>query len=174
MGKNNIILVGFMASGKTTIGKLLSYELNYSFIDTDGLIEEMEGKSVNDIFNLKGEAYFRELESKALDLLSSSKNTVISTGGGIVISEDNRKKLKDIGNVVYLNASQEWILTNLSRSNIVRPLLSKEKEPVNKVKEILYNRLECYENIADYIIVVNDKAPKEIVDNIICTIQYCN
>lgn len=174
MGKNNIILVGFMASGKTTTGKLLSDVLNYSFIDTDRLIEEMEGKTINDIFNLKGEAYFRELESKILDLLSSSENTVISTGGGIVISEDNRKKLKDIGNVIYLNASPEWILANLNRSNIVRPLLLKEKEPGNKVKEILYNRLEFYEGVADYIIIVNDKSPMEIVDNIICTIQYCN
>lgn len=169
MGNNNIILVGFMATGKTTLGKLLANTLEFNFIDTDRSIEKKEGATISDIFNLKGEAYFREKESEILDSFISLKNTIISTGGGMIISVDNRKKLRNIGKVIYLESKPNWILTNLKRSKTTRPLLN-EKDPINKIIELLNKRKKYYEDVADVIVSVDEKSPNEIINNIISEI----
>ncbi len=169
MGNNNIVLVGFMATGKTTIGKMLAKTLDLDFIDMDQLIEEIEGITVNNIFTLNGEAYFREKEHEALDLFKKSENKVISTGGGIIISADNRRKLRDIGKVVYLESSPQWILTNLNRSETIRPLLN-ETNPIDKIVELLDKRRKYYEEVAEFKVVVDGKSLSEIVNNIISII----
>jgi len=169
---NNIVLVGFMATGKTTLGKLLATMLGFDFIDTDQLIEKIEGQTISSIFSLNGESYFREKESEILDLFKTSKNKVISTGGGIITLENNRKKLRNIGKVVYLESSPQWILTNLGRSNTIRPLLKNEKDPINKINELLNNRKKYYEDVAEFKISVDQKSLHEIINDIISKIEF--
>lgn len=165
--KKNIVLVGFMATGKTSIGKLLSKSLNLDFIDIDTMIEEIEKKTIEKIFDSNGELYFRKKESEALNKLQYSRNKIISTGGGIVISEYNRRKLKNIGKVIYLESSPKWILINLQRSKTVRPLLKNEKKPIDKIKKLLNERKKYYDDVADFKVEVDEKTLDEIVNNII-------
>lgn len=165
--KKNIILVGFMATGKTAIGKLLAKSMNLDFIDTDTMIEQIEKKTIEKIFDSNGEFYFRKKESEVLDKLQYSRNKIISTGGGIVVSEYNRRKLRDIGKVVYLESSPRWILINLQRSKNVRPLLKNEEKPIYKIKKLLNERKKYYEDVANFKVKVDEKTLDEIVNNII-------
>lgn len=160
-----------MATGKTTIGNLLAKTIGFDFIDMDQLIEEIEGVSISNIFNIKGETYFRDKESEVLDLLKSRSNTVIATGGGVVVSKINRQKLKHIGRVFHLQSSPQWILTNLNRSKTVRPLLMEEINPMEKVIELLNKREELYKDAAEFTVLVDEKSPDEIVNNIISIIR---
>ena len=93
----NIIIIGFMGSGKTTIGRKLAKLIEYSFVDTDSEIEDDQGCSVSEIFKYGGEECFREMETRLLEKLKNIDNSVIATGGGIVLREENRKMLKGIG-----------------------------------------------------------------------------
>ena len=101
----NIILCGFMGSGKTVTGKALANRLNMDFIDIDAFIEENEKTSVSHIFKTKGEEYFRNLETKAAITLGSRQNTVISCGGGTVLNPKNVTALKQNGNLFYLSVT---------------------------------------------------------------------
>lgn len=166
----NIVLVGFMAVGKTTLGKLLADQLDYNFIDLDLFIEKKESMSISEIFRLKGEAYFRQKESEALDLLSDVEQSVIATGGGTVILEENRSKLKQIGRVIYLEGEPSWILTNIKRSAVIRPLLVNERKPMDKIIEILENRRSYYEGTSEIKIPVSDRTLEEIIKDIVCNI----
>lgn len=159
-----------MASGKTTIGKLLAFSLNSDFVDTDQLIEKTEGIEISHIFNLKGENYFRKKEKQILENLMNIEGTVISTGGGLVLDPDNKKRLRDIGTVVYLVASPDWILSNLNRGTTIRPLLQNEKYPIIKIRELLKIRERHYEEVADFKVIVDNKSLHEIIDNIISLI----
>ena len=104
----NIVLIGFMGSGKTTTGKVLKEKTDMTFVDTDELIEAYEGCKISEVFADKGEAYFRRLENETLkNLLSSTDNKVISTGGGIVTNKENIPLLKQLGKVFYLRIKPE-------------------------------------------------------------------
>ena len=159
----NIVLIGMMGSGKTTVGELLANNLQYKFIDTDSIIVKNENCSINEIFEKKGESYFRELERKVLkDVLISDKQ-VISTGGGIVKNPKNMKLIKEKATVIYLKASHK-VLYKRTKSNKERPLLNTE-DMENKLKSILEDRISLYEQ-AHYTINA-EKTPKEIIRNII-------
>lgn len=132
---STIILVGFMGSGKTTFGKQLALKLNYKFIDTDKEIEDLVGMSVKDIFEKKGETYFRVLESQLIKQLKV-KNTVIATGGGMPCFYDNMDCLNKIGVTVYLRFTVEELFERLKQDKVSRPLLQK------KSKEELFNYIE--------------------------------
>jgi len=143
----NIILIGYMQSGKTTLGKKLASELNMEFFDTDSFIEKSENKSISQIFANYGEQKFRELESQTITYLKKLKNTIISTGGGI-INTNNYKNLKDIGFVV-------WLLRDPADSyieDINRPNLYNFKNYL----ELFIKRSNKYFELAD-LIVINDK-----------------
>ena len=118
----NILLIGFMGSGKTTIANRLANNLGFEFIDTDELIEKNASKSINEIFTDEGESEFRKLESQVLGELEGRERMVIATGGGIVSSDDNIKRLRKIGIVFWLDAGVDSILERVSRNND-RPLL---------------------------------------------------
>lgn len=152
MGKN-IVLIGFMGCGKTTYAKKISKALNMDFVDTDRFIEENEGLSINEIFEIKGEKYFREEEQKAVDTLSKAENMVIATGGGIVKNEKNMMKLKETGVVIYIDAIAEHILSNLIDDN-TRPLLQGENK-LEKIKNLMAERRPFYEKYADIKIDVS-------------------
>lgn len=110
-----------MGCGKTTIGRKLAVRLGYRFIDTDHQIEREQGFRVKEIFNRYGEAYFRDLETDMLKRLKGASNTVISTGGGILLTPGNMELIRDIGKSIFLNASIEDICERISR-NDKRPL----------------------------------------------------
>lgn len=161
---NNITLIGFMGSGKTTVGKLLASILAYNFIDTDDLIENKEAISISEIFKTRGEEHFRELESSTLSHVINLKDTVISTGGGIVTIDRNMEILKD-ANVIYLEATPRQIYNNIKHDRS-RPLLEGD-DMYSKINEILDTRRSLYEDAADYIIEVDGKTPEEIASLIL-------
>lgn len=158
----NIVFIGFMGSGKTTIGRALAKEIYYEFIDTDQWISDKMNLTVGEIFASKGEEYFRQLETSTVKLFSNElENTVLSTGGGLSIRQENASYLKEIGTVVYLKASKNTILGRLN-PNIERPLLA-GPNPEERIEELLKQRNPIYEEVADLIIDTDDKSVETIV-----------
>ena len=158
----NVILTGMMGSGKTTVGKELATVLNYDFIDLDEVIENKYGK-ITDIFSQKGEKYFREIETQQLKNFENQSNFVLSTGGGVILKDENIKILKDLGQVFYLSAKSETIYNRIKNQKH-RPLLNTQN-PKNTIEEILSKRLEKYEKSGEKIITDNKNA-KEIAGEI--------
>ena len=162
----NIILIGMMGSGKSTVGKELAKMLDLSFVDTDDLIESMENRRIKKIFEVEGEPYFRALEKKtALWLEKSVNNTIISTGGGFYKQENIDK----IGKVVYLKSSFQGILDRINAAPNAanklkkRPLLQNMEEAIK-----LYNlRAKDYEKAAKIVVDVENKDIKDIVKEIL-------
>jgi len=142
---DNVVLVGFMGCGKTTIGKAVAKELKMSFIDTDKEIEKQEGQSIAKIFQSKGEDYFRGLEYKFLKEQKFS-NTVLSTGGGMPCFNNNIDLLNNIGVTVFINPSIEELTRRLKSDNENRPLLKSmsNNELQNFVKDKLEERSSYY------------------------------
>ncbi|MEA4816581.1 MAG: shikimate dehydrogenase [Lachnospiraceae bacterium] len=161
---NNIVLIGFMGSGKTIIGKSLARLLGLRFLDTDEIIESKEGQ-IKQIFKKKGEEYFREIETETLKGLLGTKDAVISTGGGIVKKPENKKILSSIGKVIYLKASPEHIAKNVKNDN-TRPLLS-GKDKFLKISKLLSEREALYEDFSNIKIEVSFKSIEEICRSII-------
>ena len=149
----NIILIGMPASGKSTIGKLLSKKIDYKYFDTDIYLEEKENKKIKDIFFEKGEKYFRDLETKYLKEVSGIKKAVICTGGGVVKKEENMSMIKRNGIVIFLDREIEDII---KENHTNRPLLVN----VNNIYEIYKERIKFYIEYADIIIKNNDTLEK--------------
>jgi shikimate kinase len=144
----NVILVGFMGSGKTAIGKLASKLLKFQFLDTDQIIVERTGRQISEIFSSEGEAFFRKLETTVLESLSHMSRCVVSTGGGAVLSERNRLILRSLGFVVLLTASEETLYERISR-NSKRPLLQTEN-PRATLSTLLAARQHAYASAAEF------------------------
>ncbi len=167
--QKNIVLVGFMGTGKTTVGKSLAKKLGWEFIDTDDVIEKKVRMRIKTIFKEFGEPYFREVESKVAKEVGKLKNMVIATGGGIVLREENIKNLKNNGTLVCLSATPEVILKRVSKTK-KRPLLSGEKSKVmEKLKNILNQRKESYE-MADITIDTTFLSKKEVAEKILSSV----
>lgn len=164
--RDNIILTGFMGSGKTTVGKLLSERYGYTFIDTDQYIEEKCGCTIAELFSKKGEAYFRQLETDILKELNASlTHAVLSTGGGLPLREENAAELATLGTVIYLQITPEEVISRLSGDN-TRPLLSGD-DPEQKVRDLLTYRTPLYERVADLTIPATGQSPEYIAEEII-------
>lgn len=163
---NNVILIGFMGSGKTTIGLKLSYKLQMTVEDTDKIIESREGCSISDIFAQKGESYFRKLETDLLYEISNDSYTKIySLGGGTPVQLQNQSIICKCGNVIYLRAKPETIYERL-KGDTTRPLLACE-DPLDRIKTLMGTRSTAYERCADLIIDVDDIPQSDIVDKIV-------
>lgn len=162
----NIILIGFMGCGKTSVGKRLSEALNIRFLDTDELIVEKEGRTISDIFASDGEVAFRSMETTCLRELLENKeeNFVLSVGGGLPIREENRKLLSQIGHVVYLKVSPELVYKRL-KNDRTRPLLQ-GANPRGRILDLMSARKRFYESGADSIVEVDDKNFEEIINEI--------
>ncbi len=165
MRKKSYVLIGFMGSGKTTVGEELAKELGVEFIDTDAYIVENQGCSINEIFERMGEEYFRNLESEAVKELSQTfKPMVLSVGGGLVMRDINVGYLKAIGQIVYLRASVDTLCARLEGDD-TRPLL-KGTNLRGRIEELMAKRKERYEEVADVVIDTDDKKVLEIVRDI--------
>lgn len=176
--KNNIILIGYMGCGKSTVGKRLARKIKASFLDTDAWIEEQEGITISEIFATKGEACFRDMETECLKKLLKEKSSekdkpdacnegsghVISVGGGLPVREENQELLKQLGQVIYLKAKPETIYKRI-KGDTTRPLLQTEN-PLERIKEMLLFREQKYQASAHEVISVDEKSVGKIVDEI--------
>ena len=164
--KDNIALIGFMGSGKTTVGKLLAKTMDMKFVDIDKVIESQEKKSINDIFQKKGQIYFRDLEREVISQESLKNNCVIATGGGSILDNENIKRLKETSFIVFLNANIECLYLRL-KDNTTRPILNDVEDKKKVIEELLEKRKFLYQISADYIIDINEKTNiYETVDKI--------
>ncbi len=172
LGATNIILEGFMGSGKSTVSELLSEKLELELIDTDEAIEEAEGRKISDIFEQDGEEAFRDMETELMEMVVSDhmRETVISLGGGLPVREKNRELLKKAGKVVYLRTSPETVYDRL-KGDDTRPLL-KSDDPLTRIKELQDKRGKIYEEAADIIVDTDGKTPAEVADEIIAAIGF--
>ena len=162
----NIVLIGFMGCGKTSVGIRLSRALNMKFCDTDFVIERNSSMSISEIFEAHGEAYFRELETKTIkSFLTTMKDTVLSTGGGLPLRECNQKLLKELGLVVYLKVSPLEIYWRL-KNDTTRPLLQGDN-PKGKIEELMKLREPIYEKAANIIIKTDNKSFDVIIQEIV-------
>jgi len=148
----NIVLIGFMGSGKSKISREIGRRLKKEVIATDDLAEISEGMSIHEIFKAKGEAYFRDLEHSIIKDLASRQGIVIDCGGGVVLRKENLKLLKTNGIVFYLQATPEVIYQRIKHETH-RPLL-KTSDPLGCIKELYQQRLPLYSQ-ADYTIDAN-------------------
>ncbi len=148
----NIYLIGLPGSGKTTVGRCLARFLYLDFIDTDHLIEERTGVSISHIFEIEGESGFRRRETRLLEEVSDRTQTVISTGGGIILSDTNRQIMRQHGQVVYLRASLEILWFRLKNCQN-RPLLQ-TAGPRARIAELMKEREPLYIAQADLIVEV--------------------
>lgn len=163
--KHNIILIGFMGSGKSSVGIRLSYRLKMAVEDTDKRIEKRAGKTISDIFSEEGEESFRERERECLrELLAGKSRRIISTGGGLPLRAENREILKELGMIVYLRARPETIYERL-KNDTTRPLLQTE-DPQKRIRELLTERSPVYEAAADAVVDVDGKDFMEIIQEI--------
>jgi shikimate kinase len=160
----NIVLIGFMGTGKTTIGRLLAHRLGRPFIDSDRKIEHEHGMSIREIFDVYGEIYFRQKERMIIAKLSRYNNAVIATGGGVVLSSENMSRLKRNSVIIALSASIEIILERTSRRN-TRPLLDNLEQREQIVNKLLKERAELYHK-ADYSIDTSNSSPQQVISEI--------
>ena len=169
MSRPNIILTGFMATGKTTVGKLLAQQLRYEFVDTDNLIVERAGQTVAEIFREKGEAAFRKMESELARELGQKEGLVVSTGGRLVLDPANAAALSQRGQIFCLVATPKEIFDRVSKDkHVKRPLLD-SPNPMQRIVELMQQREEDYGRFLQ--IVTFGKTPDEVTRNIIGIFQ---
>lgn len=164
--KKNIILTGFMGTGKTTVGRLLAERLGYEFLDTDVTIERQNGRSITTIFSEQGEAAFRHMERMLAQELAQKEGMVISTGGRMMLDPENVAVLKRNGRIFCLAAAPKTILlrVQLDEKLMERPLLA-VPNPLGRIHELLQERQEKYQQFPQ--IMTDDKTPEAVVQMII-------
>lgn len=162
--RRNIVLTGFMGTGKTSVGKILAKKLGFKFVDVDDIIEKKEGMKISDIFKKFGENRFREIEAEMIKLIAKKRGQVISTGGGAVLRDENMDALKSTGVVFCLTASEDTIFERVKNSKN-RPLLQFE-DLKGKIRELLRKRMDKYMN-AHFLINTEGLTPEEVAEKII-------
>ena len=153
-----------MGSGKTATGKVLADQLDYKFVDLDAEIHAKEGRSIPEIFGSSGEPYFRDVESSVLEHFSKKEGQVIATGGGIVLREENVRRMKKTGKVVLLKASAESLWQRVRYSQD-RPLLNKP-DPFGALQQILSDRGIFYENACHFSVPTDGKIADDVASEI--------
>jgi shikimate kinase len=165
---HNIALIGFMGTGKSTVGRLLAEQLHFMFLDTDELIEARTGKTISAIFAEQGEDAFRQIEKEVVRELGSRNRCIISTGGGLGANEANIESLKQHALVVCLWASPEKIWERV-RNQSHRPLLA-DPDPQAKIRQLLASREKCYKE-ADVLLNTEVRSLKEVVNKVLHQFQ---
>ena len=160
----NIILIGFMGTGKTTIATKLAHRLKMRYVSTDDLIEKKERRTINEIFTRDGEDRFRDVESEAIREACKMENVVIDAGGGTVIREENIANLKSCGIVICLTADEETIMERTKKYKH-RPLLNVD-DPKRKIRDLLAKRAPYYAK-ADHCIDTGKLTVRQVVEEIV-------
>lgn len=171
MTNKNIVLIGFMGSGKTSVGKRISMRLKREFIDMDDFIVQKMGMSVNEIFEKYGEDYFRNIEKELCQRFAKSEKKIIATGGGVIKNKENVKNLRKNGIIIYLKTTPENIAYNLRNDNS-RPLLAVE-DKLGKIRELMNQRVPTYEKCADITLDVSDMGLEETLTKLIEEVEKC-
>ena len=169
MGRGNIFLVGMMGAGKTTIGRALAHRMQMDFADTDRTLVERTGVPVTTIFEIEGEDGFRRRESNVLAELGQRDNCVIATGGGAVLSAQNRQLMRDHGTVVYLRARLESLWQRM-RNDTTRPLLA-TADPRGTLARLLETREPLYEEVAHITVDTATQSAGTLVARIATALQ---
>ena len=169
MSKQNIYLVGLMAVGKSTVGRMLAQRLGYDFYDSDHVIEERAGADIGWIFDVEGEAGFRERETAVLDELTRLEGIVLATGGGAVLREENRRILAGRGTVIHLDSPLKRLLERTEKDR-KRPLL-KNGDPGATLAQLQKERAPLYAEIADFRFVTDRQSPKVLARAIEACLQ---
>ena len=159
----NIVLIGFMGTGKTTIATKLANALNMRYVSTDDLIEKREKRTINEIFTKSGEDYFRNVESDVVREVAGQDGLVVDTGGGVVIREENLANLKSTGIVICLTADEDTVMARTKKYKH-RPLLNVE-DPKLKIKSLLAKRAPFYAK-ADHCIDTGKLTVRQVVEKI--------
>lgn len=165
----HIILIGFMGSGKSTVGPLLADELSLKYVDTDQLIEDEEDMSISDIFSVLGEGYFRLKERRALEGILKREPCVVSTGGGSILDPVNVCLMRESGNVIYLKADID-ILYERIKGCTTRPLVCGD-DAYQKVSAIFSKRKSLYEDVAHFVVDTSDLKVDEVVREVLRVIR---
>lgn len=164
--KRNLILIGFMGAGKTSVGQAYARQYGLPIIDTDQRIEEAAGMAIADIFAAQGEDAFRKLETGVLNqLLAHTDHAIISVGGGLPLREENRALLKQLGCVVYLDVSPETVMERIGGDVSDRPMLQSE-DVEGRIRELLSFRRPVYVKASHIVVDVNGRKVDEIVEEI--------
>jgi shikimate kinase len=164
----NIVLTGFMGSGKSAVGRGIAKRLSMSVVDTDELIEERMCVSINDIFAKHGESYFRELERSVVKMVSELENRVIITGGGVVLNKDNMTDLRRNGVIIYLHVTPEVAYERI-KDETHRPLLNVD-DPLGKIKELMEYRKSFYAD-NDIEVDTTGLGVHEVVDEVVKRVE---
>lgn len=151
--KGNIVLIGFMGTGKTTVSKALSAVTGFQEIDTDAYIVKQQGRSISEIFEKEGETFFRNLETNALKDISEKEGQIISCGGGAVLRDENVEILKEKGNIILLTATPETVFERV-KDHTHRPILNSDMS-LEHIKELMSQREPRYQEVADVIVNVD-------------------
>jgi len=162
---NNIILVGLMGAGKSTIGRSLAKKLKKEFYDSDRVIEERTGVDIATIFEIEGEEGFRDRESQVIMELCQLKDIIIATGGGSVLREENRINMKQFSQVVYLSTTAELLYSRI-RHDKSRPLMQ-TSNPLETLKKLLEDREPLYKEVSEIIITTGKQKASVIVKRVI-------
>lgn len=168
--KRNIFLIGPMGAGKSTIGRQLAQQLNMEFYDSDHEIERRTGADVSWVFDVEGEAGFREREEKIINELTEKQGIVLATGGGSVKSRETRNRLSARGVVVYLLTTIEKQLTRTQRDK-KRPLLQVDAPPREVLEVLAGERNPLYEEIADIVVRTDEQSAKVVANQIISVLE---
>lgn len=160
----NIVLVGFMGTGKSVVGRKLAAKLNRDFVELDNMIESKEKMPIKDIFEKKGEPYFRTVEKEVVKEAGSGKGVVISAGGGAIVNEENLNNLKKNGIIICLTASPDVILKRTAGLK-TRPLLN-VPDPEKQIEKLLETRRTCYEK-ADFSVETDYLSVEQVVEKIL-------
>lgn len=169
----NIVLIGYRCTGKTSAGKIIAEKLDKKFVDTDELIKEKSGRSINDIVSMYGWQHFRDIETEVVREVSSVENQVIATGGGVIMNEENVYNLKDKGFLVWLHADVDIIKKRLGEDAISgenRPSLTGD-DPTDEIKKVMEQRGPIYSNVSDMSVDTSQMNIKEVVDIIVEKIE---
>ncbi len=171
MAVDNLVLIGFMGTGKTSCGELLAQRLKWEFVEMDKLIVQTAGMSIPDIFAQKGEPHFRDLETQVCRALTTRHHTIVSAGGGVVTRPENVQILRSFAYLVLLTASKEEIFRRImAEGKEKRPLLAKP-DPMREIEKLLAKREPLYQDAANTRVDTTGKSPRQVVSEILAIVK---
>lgn len=167
---HNIFLIGGMGSGKTTVGKYLAQQLHHPFYDADEEIELRSGVEISWIFDVEGEAGFREREKQIIEELTKLSPIVLATGGGAVLKPENRQCLASRGTVIYLETSVDALVQRTLKDK-KRPLLRDVNTRREKLASLLAERIDLYRSLADYTFSTDERTARSVCEEILAVLD---